>query len=70
MAETILVLPPGDTGEITLTEKVWVENNYTVEGVGQSVKERAMELGVGMAMEINRGVFGGVTIKWYPTGND
>lgn len=69
MDETILLLPPGEVGEVVLTAKAWRENHYTVEGVGQSVKERAMELGIGMAMEINENSFGGVTIKWYPTGN-
>lgn len=68
--ETILILPEGDEGRINISDMAWVENNYTAEGVGQSVRERAMALGVPMAMEINRGPFGGIDIKWYRTDKE
>lgn len=63
---TVLILPPGEKGEFRITRKKWIENEYSPEWVGESVRERALQLKTAMSMEILTDAFGNYVVKWYP----
>ena len=70
MALTILILPPGERGEFEISREAWLENEYSPEWIGESVRERAMQLNTTLAMQILTRDYNGpdetFIVKWYP----